>query len=224
MEINGEYSKPIVHEPMLLEEETKNQKNTNKKKSSLSSLNPNDALKVFSTFITKKIKKEKSQIEFPKFKYYQDITKKILKNKKFPERLGYFVNFVNEEIRIYKDKTEKCQKGLFATLIKRGFDSKAINKILQTWNCLVLINNHTPKCEKCRNFFVENVKKCELIDCNELDFIERPDKINKTEYSDWINEISQNQCKGFDPDDYFSFEITPHNRGKTGKDKGKRVS
>lgn len=184
--------------------------------------NPNDALKAFSTFIRKKVKKEKPGFTFPDFKFYNDITLNILKKKEFPKYLSYFVSVVNEEIWKYKNQKEKYNGGLFAILRKRGYDQTIINRILQTWNQLVVINNHIPKCQKCTKFFGLNFTECKEIECNELDFIKRPEKNHKTEYSEWCREISQKRCQGFDPADSSSFEKNHKKRGKIGNKKGKR--
>ena len=188
----------------LVEDETKpqttqqNKANKINPSKKLQASNQNDILKFtsshFQAYCLKFDLNEENGQCYPKFRYFKEITEKIVKKKDFPKFLENFVDYLNLEITNFK----KNSLGVFHELLIRGYSQKTIYRFITVVNHLIFINNHKAECPICKNLFVQDVNFIDEIMC---DFLNSPDlqkKIIKTPYSNWVDLIRKTKCQGFD--------------------------
>ena len=180
---------------LITQQNRPNKKNTPKKKQAP---NQNDALKLFSShfqaFWVKFDLNEENGHCYPKFKYFKEITEKIVKNKDFEKFLQMFVGYLNLEISNFKQNS----LGVFQELQIRGYSQKTIYRFMTVVNHLIFINNHKAECPICKNLFAQDVNFIGKINCDFLNPSELQKKIIKTPYSNWVDLILKKNCQGFD--------------------------
>lgn len=171
--------------------------------------NQNDALKLFSTKLQEYCKETYLlEIKPPKFKFYKDIEEKFLQSKSFPFYINLIVSFINFEI----DKVTKNSNGLFSDLKNKGYSDNTVHRIMRMWEDLVYINNHIANCDRCDDFFERPRNHLHISDWTVLGFAQTK-KGPKTVFADWVNQIKDNDCHGFDSTRENTFKLAKSSRG-----------
>jgi len=170
--------------------------------------NQNDALKLFSSYFQDWCSEQFPKENFPKFKFFKDITDTILKDQNFPIFMKNYTTFLNLEIV----KSNNNSLGMFSDLKAKGYFENTLNRIILMWQHLIIINNHIDECDKCHGFFNKNREILRLEDWNKFG-LGYSKKNQKTVFEGWVNSIEIGDCRGFNPFREDAFKLAPSSRG-----------